>query len=350
MSVSDHATPREFSTSSTSSQPEIAIIQSPHNEISQSEFHERPINHPLQSDRSDENNEEEHDVGDRPEDILAEYDIREVAESREIWSSDDDHSYEGESYEEESFTRPDVSLELIEHNYNERFENIGSPPPWYILTPAAVDHDDGMDLCGTCCRINFEFLFDPNEADKLPPAHAAISLGPIEDIFDKGLNCGFCKFVGQIICLELCQRNLPRGFTDTEMWEQFAEYLNTNFDDEYFLYSCALKETNSFPMLFLGSGTPDPLSLGHTTVSRPNLRLGIRELFIRQREVRTGRFIEELDKIDVPWIKEQIALCDERSIDASTSLAITIRAIDVHSMSIVYISPGERYVTLSYVW
>jgi hypothetical protein len=65
-----------------------------------------------------------------------------------------------------------------------------------------------------------------------------------------------------------------------------------------------------------------------------------------------GRLIDEehLDTINYRWIREQMALCNERDVGAPNYLPIDIEVIDVQYMCLVTRPFAADFVTLSYVW
>ncbi|KAK3615480.1 hypothetical protein LTR22_027420, partial [Elasticomyces elasticus] len=77
------------------------------------------------------------------------------------------------------------------------------------------------------------------------------------------------------------------------------------------------------------------------------MSLALRPLIREQ--PRLGRLVKT-DRLDFDWVKERMALCDQRAVRPPFSSSITIRAIDVTRHCIVDLNDGERYVTLSYVW
>ncbi|KAF2108014.1 heterokaryon incompatibility protein-domain-containing protein [Lophiotrema nucula] len=258
----------------------------------------------------------------------------------------DDQSDPGESL----FT---IDEELLQINHNDHCASISAPPAWYIQDPETFPKGDPRNLCATCRHINIKHLYTQQATDTCPKPEEFIRLGTLVEFVAKFRACGLCHFFMRLIAFEVTTKRLGHGASINDIAaEFFGKYLTfpSNQDTEYYMYPNQFKSTYNVPAVYLCRGAPP--SPESTALIRPDYLLGFREVHTCCRAPNTGRHITSRDEIDIEWIKEQLELCDERSVGAPTSgnLNVQIRVIDVHRMCIVDLEDGEVYVTLSYVW
>ncbi|KAK0624143.1 heterokaryon incompatibility protein-domain-containing protein, partial [Immersiella caudata] len=224
-------------------------------------------------------------------------------------------------------------------------------PDWYIKDPEVAPPGTPSYLCANCRHIDFIALFRQEESDVMPKARDYIMLGQLQAILGNAEECGFCRFV-----LRLVGSDGAGGLaTEEERVTARREKLISLLEESFYLCPIRFKTTFNNPALYICSAqevaeaTAAAGQTGQATMKRPRNTMAFRPLHVSAPNL--GRPLREPATMDFEWVRERMALCDERDYGKlDFRHRVPVRAIDVEDMCIVDLEDGARYVTLSYVW
>ena len=224
----------------------------------------------------------------------------------------------------------------------ERFLSLSIGASHASVSPASTT------LCTTCAAVNFKKIL----RDGLPEEEM-VSLGSLQDIFEKSGHCAFCRLVADLI-----QRR----------W-RLDEFPNTDVRQ----ISCSLSargcgtlvpnldEKEEAHRLYIHASRPPDIS-GVLIAAKAALYLDIQLLeedacqVARPKDLH-GRRIK--NQVDPHLIKRWIKLCEKAHGKAcgsmwwkfgSENLPGFVRMVDVTQMALVHAGRDCRYIALSYVW
>ncbi|KAK0646888.1 heterokaryon incompatibility protein-domain-containing protein [Cercophora newfieldiana] len=244
---------------------------------------------------------------------------------------------------------------LAEMNFNRRYDYMpeNMVPHWYIKDPEVAPVDAASYLCANCRHIDFISLFRQEESDVMPKSRDYISLGQLHVILANSKQCGFCRFVLRMVGSDGTADLVFE--TDEERLTARRENILTQLEEAFFVCPIRFKTTYGNPALYICSAkevAEATAAAGQgvvAAVKRPRQSMAFRPLHISAGNL--GRPLREPSTLDFDWVRERMALCDERDVGKQDfSHNVPVRAIDVEDMCIVDVESGTRYLTLSYTW
>jgi hypothetical protein len=270
-------------------------------------------------------------------------------------SSDSDiirRSYEQDSEQDSNNSEDDDSI--LEIDLNDRFRLMPdrTRPVWHRKENGCehTTQKGSMEyLCATCRRIDFIEILNQDETEITPPPSDCIVLGPLDGIIQKKKDCGLCSLISRMVVLEIL-KDVSGNMDEEERSRFLMEEIAPQLRDLYYIYPVRFKSQYRVPVFYLGRNiwnNRNSVIMPNSVAILPERSLAMRPF--HQNQLNLGR-ITKKDRIDIEWVKERLALCDERSVRPPYRLRAVLRAIDVNRLCITDLANGARYVTLSYTW